>query len=139
MLLEAAAAATADPAAVAGSALGSFLAGLAGSGTVGAFIATGLSILVVIQGAKLVREVRNPAAAQPVNVGPDVIEAAADRVGLAGRAADAECKALAERVEAIEEWQTAHAHQHELAAAVEKAREEGARAEREHTNPGRRR
>ena len=72
-------------------------------------------------------------------VGPDVIEAAADRVGLAGRAADAECRALAERVEAIEEWQTAHAHQHELAAAVEKAREEGARAEREHTNPGRRR
>ena len=136
MLLEAA---TADPAAAAGSALGSFLAGLAGSGSVGAFIAAGLSVLVVIQGAKLVREVRNPTGAAPVNVGPDVIEEAADRVGLAGRRSDAECKALAERVEAIEEWQNDHAHQHQLAAAVEKARAEGARDALEHTQPGRRR
>lgn len=137
MLLEAAAAA--DPAAAAGTAFGSFLAGLAGSGPIGALIAAGLAGLVVIESAKLVREVRRPAASQPVNVGADIIEAAADRVGLAGRAADAECKALAERVEAIENWRTEHDHQHALAKAIEEARAEGARAEREHTNPGRRR
>jgi len=125
-----------DPAVAAGTALGSFLSGLAGSGPIGALIAAGLTALVIIHGTKLVREVRNPPRAGDVTVTPEALDAAADRAGLAGRGAADECKALTGRVEALEDWQVAHAHQHELEAVADRAREEGARAEREHTNPG---
>jgi len=135
MLLEA----TPDAAAAAGTALGSFLTGLASSGPIGALIAVALAGLCVIFGTRLVRELRSPAGPAAVTIDADAVGAAADRVGLAGRAADAECRQLVGRVEELEDWQREHVHQHQLAAAVEAAREEGAREAREHTNPGTRR
>ena len=157
MLLEASA--VADPATVAGTAFGTFLNGLAASGSVGGLVAAALGALVVISGWRLYLTARTPLAAPQVTVIPTpeasaaaalaappppsaaVISDLTDRMQrVEGRVGEAE-----ERLDGHDAWHVEHAHRHEVDEVAAKAREEGAREERERaagreqTNPGRRR